>query len=308
MEKVKEFLKKIPDWVKAVVASAVIIAVAVVISNVVNAVVHRNCIIVEDDFSCVFQIDSVEQIADDFVLTGWAFELNKNAKKKDFDVILYDYANDNKFYTKVEDVERKDVNNYFLCEYDYSESGFKASAKNKKIDLENVNYEVLIQKANSRNAISTGVYISDGKLMYAKPEEYLAFDVNGTKLEKVINDGALRVYRPDVEMYVYQYNGNLYWIADESYEFEEDGLTALEYTINTTQPKKLPQKRVDNGWDWDNRSFCFEMGESKEMHTGAYRVAITEIPTEYSIEKITCGYYVGEWKWQQYFRPLYTFN
>ena len=308
MEKVKEFLKKIPDWVKAVVASAVIIAVAVGISNVVNAVVHRNCIIVEDDFSCVFQIDSVEQIADDFVLTGWAFELNKNAEKKDFDIILYDYKNDNKFYTKVEDISRKDVNDYFFCEYDYSESGFKASIKSKKLDLENVNYEVLIQKADSRNAISTGVYVSKGKLMNVKPEDYVALQVQGTELEEVINNGILRVYRPDVGMYVYQYAGKLYWIADENYEFKEGGLTAIGYSLNTTQPEKLPQHRVDNGWDWDNRSYFFEDSEIKDLRVGFYRVAVAEIPTDYAITKITFDYYTNDWECLKCARPVYYFK
>jgi len=242
-------------------------------------------------------------------MEGWVFKPNEDAEEDDFAVVLYDYVNDEKYYPQIKEIVRDDVNKYFLCEYDYTASGFVATIRSKKIDLENVNYEVLVQDLSDRSAIKTGIYISKGKLMYVKPEDYVPLNVEGTALEEIVYNGVLRVYRPDVGIYVYQYEKNLYWIADESYEFEEDGLTALQYIVGTIQTGKLTQNRLDNGDDRDNRSFNFERQEiTANLNSGTYRVTTTLLPTEYAIKKMWTGCYVDKWIWISYFRPWYEFD
>ena len=309
MEKVKEFLKKIPDWVKAVVASAVIIAVAVVVNDVVTTVICRNISDIENDnFSKVFQIDSIDERDDKLVLEGWVFKLNSNADKDDFDIVLYDYNKDKFFRTAMKDAEREDVNNYFLCEYDYTYSGFIATINSGKLNLETDNYEILVQEKGSRKAASTGIYIVNGEIMYVKPEDYVEPKVEGTELESIVRDGKLRVYRPDEGMYVYQYGRDLYWIVDENYYFEEDGSTYVQYQLWTTQPDKLPKERLDYNLYWDNKSFNFEVRELKEKATTNYRVAIAALPQEYSVTRIYTGNNVEDNMWRQDFRPVYEFD
>jgi len=313
MEKVKEFLKKIPDWVKAVVASAVIIAVAVVVNDVVTKWAfeqgHKNLTnIKEKDFSYIFQVDEFGIKNGRLVIDGWVFKFDEDAREADFEIILYDYAKDKKYYLKMEDVIRDDVNKYFLCEYDYSRSGFQATIKSNKLDLENVNYEILIQETMSRNAIETGVYLYKGELTYVKPEKFVPLEVKGTDLENIIEQGIIRVYRPDLGVYVYQYEGALFWIAESIYDFDENGDTFIQYHLDTTQIENLPKERLEAQWYWDNIGFSFKEKELTEWDTGKYRVAKKELPMGYSIEKIWTGNHKQDWIWIEFFQPYYYFD
>ena len=294
---------------KKLIISIVIIVIAIVADYFVQDYIYKIKLeIVEDDYTHVFQIDTARQHDGELVLTGFVFELEKDSVENDFEIILYDYNNDKEYYMNVKDVVREDVNEYFLCEYDYSKSGFVVGHKLNKLNLENNNYEVLIRPKDMREAYKTGTYISKGEMMYAKPEDFAALDVEGTGLEDIVNNGVLRGYRPDVGMCVYQYEGSLYWIADDSYELEEDGRTYIQYHLYTTQIDKLPQHRLENEWYWDNIGFNFELNEVTDIDTGKYRVTQSEIPEEYSVERIITGYYVEDWKWKQSFRPWYGFE
>lgn len=309
MEKLKKFLNKEPAWLKAITASAMIVFVAVLVNYAVQMSIHRNISkILEDDFKNVFQIDSINEKNGELILEGWVFKLNEEAVKDDFEIVLYDYNHDKKYYPKMKDTIRKDINNYFLCEYDYTNSGFVATIKSRKLDLLNTNYEILIQKPDSRETFATGIYISKGELMYVKPEEYIPLDVAGTELEEIIDDGVLRVYRPDVGIYIYQYAGKLYWIADENYAFEEDNSTYVQYQLWTTQVDKLPSHRLENHWYWDNRGFDFSENEITEYSIGSYRVAVNEIPEDYSVTYVWTGYYTDECVWSQNFRIFINDN
>ena len=307
MEKVKEFLKKLPDWVKAVVASAVIVAVAVVVNDVVNSYIYKNAFrIKKDDFSCVFQIEKAEKTRGLLILDGWIFKLDEDSVEDDFEIILYDYNKEKKYYMDVEDVVREDVNEYFLCEYDYSKSGFSASVKLDKVNLNEKNYEVLIRPKEEQVAYMTGVYLLNGELVYAKPEEYKALEVAGTDLEEVVVNGVLRVYRADVGMYVYQHDDKLYWIAEQDYEFFEETGTPIAYQLWTTQNDKLPKHRLENNWFFDNITFNFEIKEV--VCSDKYRVAVAELPQEYAITEIETGQYIDKWLWNHCFRPWYEFE
>ena len=79
-----------------------------------------------DNFSWVYQIDSIEHIDNSIVLSGFAFELEQDAQEETFELILYDVETGKGYYPKMEYSDREDVNAYFLCEYDYTKSGFTA--------------------------------------------------------------------------------------------------------------------------------------------------------------------------------------
>ncbi len=262
----------------------------------------------EDDFSWVYQVDSAETEDGDFVLRGFAFELDKDATEGAFEIVLQDIESGKRYFPKMEYMERTDVNEYFLCEYDYLQTGFEAVIKAKKLDLDVKNYEVLLRRADERQTYQTGTYISKGRLMYAEPSEFESLDVEGTDLEMVVKDGILRVYRPDYGMYVYQYDGELYWIADEKYEYGEDGNTYVECQLDTSQVDKLPKSRLEKKYYWDNIGFWFASKEITDKNIGEYRVAKIDLPKEYSIEVIWTGKHDGNWIWRNYFRPYYQFE
>ena len=263
--------------------------------------------IIKDDFSWVCQVDNIEEIDETVVLSGFAFQLNQDAKEEVFELILCDTETGKGYYPKMQYNSREDVNDYFLCEYDYTKSGFTASISSKKLDLENKVYEVLLRPVGQLKAYSIGVYYANGEMFFVNPKEFIALNIEETDLEKVVQEGILRVYRPDYGIYVYQYEGELYWIAEEEYEFVDDN-TLIQFQMNTTQIQNLPQDRLANHWLWSNISFWFQSKELTDWNTGIYRVAKVALPTKYSITHIWTGNYKSAWIWQSDFRPWYVFN
>ena len=263
--------------------------------------------IIEDDFSWVYQVDSIEEKNGQLQINGWAFALNENAKKENCEIILYDTKTGEGVYPKMTYESREDVNEYFLCEYDYTKSGFVANIPTKKLQLENSVYEILLRPEGKRNVFSTNVYYNNGEILYVHPDEFVPLEVTGTDLEKVVERGVLRVYQPDYGMYVYQYEGELYWIAEPDYGFV-DGDTYVQFQMNTTQVANLPEDRLANNYLWSNLGFMFQKKELLDWNTGNYRVAKYSLPTEYSLTHIWTGNHINEWIWQSDFRPYYDFD
>ncbi len=263
--------------------------------------------IIEDDFSWVYQVDSVEAIEGNVVLSGFAFQLGVDAEFEKCEIVLHEMESGKNYFPKMRYTEYVGVNEYFLCEYDYSDSGYEATFSGRKIDLQGKNYEVLLRVKGEQRTYQTGTYLSNGEMIYTNPEEFVPIEVVGTDLERIVENGVLRVYRPDYGMYVYQYEEELYWIAEPEYDFV-DGDTIIQYQIATTQIEKLPQHRLESGSYWDNIGFYFSKNELTEWNTGKYRVAKKSLPIEYSISKIWTGNSVDTWVWLQYFRPYYYFQ
>lgn len=260
-----------------------------------------------DDFSWMFQVDSVEESKKELVFNGFAFRLNTDAKEDMYELVLRDIDTDKAFFLKMDYVMREDVNEYFHCQYDYRMSGFVSRIKTKRLDLEKKNYEVLLRVKGEKTAYMTGVYLSKGELLYANPKEYSSLDVVGTDLEKIVEEGVLRVYRPEHKMYVYQYDGDLYWIAEQEYSFKDND-TLVQIQMDTTQTEKLPMTRLEKNLLWDDKAFMFTTHELKNINTGKYRVAKMKLPTEYALTRMWTGNYDGKWIWQSFFRPWYEFS
>lgn len=207
-------------------------------------------------------------------------------------------------------IERLDVNKYFECNVDYSKTGFTASANiNPKIE-----YEIIGKWKNKY--FSTEQYIIGDKLYCTKQIYYAEPDAANTGLERIVEDGHMLVCRPDFKCWVYQYDGYLYWIADDGFIFDKYGNTYIQYHIWTTQIDRLPQDRLEHEWYWDNIGFGFENSEITGMvNCGKYRVAKKALPTQYSITRLFTGYFVEKDAfsnetgciWQNYFYPVYDF-
>ncbi len=270
----------------------------------INEKERRQIELQPDDFTWVYQIDEVVNSGKELILEGFAFQLDVDAIDNNYEIVLHNIESGENEFPKMEYMERDDVNDFFSCEYDYLNSGFKATYKVKETDLQENDYEILLRVLGEKKAYQTGGYLTDGQLMYANPKEYVSLDVIGTDLEKVVIDGILRVYRPDVGMYVYQHAGDLYWIAEPEYGFV-DGDTYVECQLDTTQIERLPQHRLENQWYFDNIGFWFSMYELLEGNTGKYRVAKKALPTEYAIERMWTGKYASGWIWNDFFRPYY---
>lgn len=263
--------------------------------------------VIEDDFSWVYQVDSIRTEAKEVVLQGFAFQLNKNAEAGAFEIVLEDIETGKRYFPEMQYTERTDVNDYFLCEYDYLQSGFGAIISEKKLNLDEQNYEILLRISGEKTTYRTGTYLIEGELDFVNPDEFIALDGMGGELETIVKEGVIRAYNLDAGVYIYQYEGELYWILTSEYNFD-NGDSLIEYQLTTTQINKLPEERLNNEWYWDNRRFSFSGSEVSELSVNGYRVAKKELPKEYSIEKIWTGKQKVDWEWVQFFRPYYEFD
>ena len=99
-------------------------------------------------------------------------------------------------------------------------------------------------------AVHTDVYVNNGRICYTEQASFTPPELD----TNFINNGVLRVYRPDQHYWVYQYEGSLYWVVDNQFHFNPSGSTYIQYQLWTTQINKLPQHRLENGWYWDNNT------------------------------------------------------
>lgn len=242
-----------------------------------------------------FQVDRVFTNGHEMEISGFAFHYEHPSS--DYSLLLRS-EDGKRVELEKEQIERQDVNKYFLCENDYTSSGFTARA-----EVPEGEYEVLIKWPLSI-ALSTGVFINSDGVYNASEKEFEAPKIDADFIQK----GVVRVYRPDFHCWVYQFEGSLYWIVDQDFSFAEDNTTYIQYHLWTTQTENLPQKRLDNNWLWDNIGGNFEDYEI-QGDFGKYRVMKRELPTEYPITAIVTGYYKDrKWIWKNYFRPIYEFE
>lgn len=262
--------------------------------------------VVKDDFSWVFQIDSIKEKDNELMLKGWAFEEGKNAQFGDFQIIVYDEENDINYYPKVENQKRQDVNEYFSCEFNYENVGFVATLDLESLQDTETVFQILMKDQKSRMAYVM-CYYYDGVLYRMHPENIPFLDTKGSDLEQVVNNGVLLMCRTDVGMYVYQYQGELYYIAENWHKFNET--TDIELRMATTQFEKLPLERVnDEKMWWSNAAFRFSANRLMGKDTGKYLVAKRTLPTHYSVTRIRTGSFEKKWIWIEEFRPLYLFK
>lgn len=260
----------------------------------------------------LYHIDNARYENGNLIIEGWAFYLGVNAVDQRLTIFLRD-INDytNKFYFTETKINRNDVNDYYLCDYDYTNCGFEALLYDKKLSSEcyeiliNVSYSELDERTGTRRensiTISTYKYITNGELMACRKDMYDPIESNNTYINNIVDNGDLIFYRRNKGIYLYQYFDKLYWITNKNYEFSNDGRTYIQYQLRTTQTDLLPSSRINNKYDWDNLGFVFEENEYREENFGEYRVASCRIPNEYAVTYFWTGYCVdNKWKWMEY--------
>ncbi len=124
-------------------------------------------------------------------------------------------------------LQRSDVAQFFNSTQDYSKSGFWVSVPDIHTDEE---YEFFLS-LNRFTSFTMDVFVTGTDIHYTKQSGFVPPDVAGTDLEEIVQNGYLRVYRPDYACYVYQYKGYLYWIADAAFYFEDNGKTYIQYQL-----------------------------------------------------------------------------
>ncbi len=314
--------------VKIFLVMAVIITF-VLINEMITQKNKSTFIAIEDDSDYAYQIEDMFLDNDYLVIKGWFFELNsvRNIKQeilpnKKLGILLYELNSEDDgsntsdsgekkgIITEMEYMQRSDINEYFKCEFDYTQCGFIAKTKIDNIDLEK-QYQIIIKPDYSSNVgILSIIYFYDGTLQRVTKNDKPDLNVERTDLYQIIHDGILVAGNSEYGMWVYQYKDSFYWIADTYYNFEDDGSTYIQYQMDTTQFDKLPKERIENQWFFSDIGGNFEDYEiTNDINCGQYRVSVREIPKEYSVVRIETGYYIEDrWIWRRFIRPYYNFK
>ena len=137
----------------------------------------------------------------------------------------------------------------------------------------------------------TGVWINGEQIEYVAGEEPVI---------KGLPEGAvLKAWNEEYDTLVYQDGERLLWLIGK----EIDKNTEVIYHIHTDEPEKLPERRVQYGFD--NRGFRVgpEKAENELESIDHCRVFEKEIPEEYHVTAIVVGYNTdGTITWNDSFR------
>ena len=260
-----------------------------------------------------FQVDKASMADDTLEITGVCFWHQR--KTENYKIVLQSTrTGDKRFLSTVCGISRPEVDTCFAREE--LKAGFEAAAPKVK---EGEEYEILLDFGFLR-VIPTGVYLTvmecedtqrryAGKqvsIHYAPDEVFQPPEAENTDLKKIVSDGVLRAYDRSNCVYVYWYEGRLYWIADDGFFFEEDGTTRIELKLWTAQTEKLSEKSRRTGKKYDLLGVCFEKAEL-DGDFGQYRVCAAELSADYAIISITTGQYSHGWIWKETFWPVYPF-
>lgn len=308
------------------IATMVILIVFIIINAGINRWYTRLFTLCPEGSKYCYGIDSLEREGNLIIIQGWFFELGKiqktqsNPDRDNVELLLgliplekatvdTKVENTSVMETKAAQEERNDVNSYFSCEFDYSKCGFTASIDCDDIDLSVTPYRLAIKPdaKESSKAILTNVYITQEGISYTDPRNSLDLETEGTDLDTIVKGGVRLVSRPDHSCYVYQLGDKLYWIVDNDFAFVNDGLTYMQYQMETTQVNTLPTDRLNNDWVWSDMAGYFEEYEiTNKIKCGKYRVMMRDIPRDYPVTSVMTGYFDGErWLWQEVFKLNY---
>ena len=143
--------------------------------------------------------------------------------------------------------------------------------------------------------MSTGVWIKPSTTGFVV--EYVAEEV---PVIKGVPEGAvLKAWNEKYDTLVYRDGNRLLWLIGT----EVDKNTEVIYHIHTDEPEKLPESRVQYGFD--NRGFMVgaENTENELVGIDHYRVFEKEIPEEYHVAAVAVGFNTdGAVTWDDSFR------
>ncbi|NLL93160.1 MAG: hypothetical protein GX225_03315 [Clostridiales bacterium] len=287
-----------------IVLCSLIIIFFLIVNKILDVRISREYTIV-DDIRFMNSIEKVTTEKDEIKLEGYAFILEKNSYDNMISVFLRNVVTENEIWFDMEQVDRVDVSSHFDSEHDYINSGFIASIDKRALSSEEI-YEIIINidysdtndksKKAIRKTVSSNQYLLGGELYSYNPIEFDMPNMNieSELIKEVFTNGKLCFYQKEEGMYVYQYEGRLYWIATDDFKFDENDKTYIIYHLYTSQVNKLPEHRIQH--KFDNLDFNFEKYEYMDENTAPYRVAIRNIPDEYVITYIYTGVYNMEIK------------
>lgn len=317
MKEKNDLIQKINQSFSLKIITCLILSfIVIVLFFIANAVFDKKesrKYTITSDFKLMNQIEDIYTEDNKINIYGYAFLLDMDSEGTKVSILLRSVNDGKEIWADVEQISRTDVASFFSKNYNHENSGFNAIIKESKLSSDEC-YEIIVKLEylsiddNNRisKTVSTNRYIINKELFSYNPYELDHPDIESELLSEVFNNGQLSFYQKDKGMYVFQYNKQLYWIADESFNFDEDGMTSIPCNVYTSKVDKLPENRIQNGFE--TLGFIFEDHEYTDENIGPYRLAIWDIPDDYPISYIITGEYDSGWVWSKIFHINYIFD
>ncbi len=250
-----------------------------------------------EDYNILANIESVEIKNEKMILSGWALRLN--SKNSNIHIVLQaiDNSDTRIFDTYIE--EDNKVGQKFTSDWDFGACRFIATKNASKLQ-DNVCYEVLvvldyIQEMETKEIVeyskkvTTGKYLYDGELYSYNPINYTEPKVTDEELLQVIEEGILRAYDSEMQIWVYQCGLKLYYIVNPPFGSMELNQIGIPVMLRTNQPELLPEHRVQYGFD--HIGFYYENIEYQREGVLPYQVIVVTLSEKYPITYLATGLY-----------------
>lgn len=263
-----------------------------------------------EDVKTATHVEKVDEKGKLLEIFGWAIRVDSTVLNGR--VILQPVDGSEAKVLKTSQKKRSEIGNKIEANWNVGMNGFVAEIDRDKLK-ENVCYEVLYafdyeignveENKQTSTKVSTKQYVYNGQLYYFNPQEYMKPDILDGTIQPILEKGRVCGFDIDKEIWVYQYQDNLYVIVGNDLYMEWEGNIEIPYHLWTTHNDKLPENRVQNGFD--NRDFRFVNNEIS-ISSEKYHVAIASIPQEYPIMNIRIGIFDSknsEWVWRVDFLP-----
>jgi len=257
---------------------------------------------VTTDYDVLVSMEEVIEENGVMTLSGWVMRLD--SVNKDVYLVLKEVDGTEQVVLETELLEREEIEEYFKTGWEFGEVGFETKVKEKEIKKDTcyeailyLNYETEQENAEGKSVvvaegkkIASGKYLYNGELYRYNPETFVEPQFEDAFMQEVVDNGEMYFYGVEEDMWIYEYQGSMYWIAGEKFGFDADGSTYIPYHTYTWEREKLAEK--DQEYGYTNLDFRFEQEEFVlDGKDDFYRVAARELPVEYFVTMIRTGLY-----------------
>ena len=254
------------------------------------------------DYELSYRIESMELIEDKLEFSGWAFDLSST--NSNIQVALKDAENSEVILCKTKLVARDDIEQYYGSISSCGKVGFFSQIAQRKLHEEKC-YEVLLgleYEDSTVQRFSTGSYLYNGELYKYNPLKFTAPVVENEEFIEAIRRGEVCAYDLEKKMWIYKYNGSLYYIIDYSLIGDVEQKPKFPVYLYTSQIGKLPENvRAE---EMGRADYVLKSHECMNENNNEFYLLTVPLNVEYPITCIRTGLYQGEeWDWMVTFRP-----
>lgn len=253
------------------------------------------------DYNIMLDIESVQTKAGKMLFEGWVLRLDS---KNISSYLILQEANKTTakvLYAKLEDrtdIKRHFGENYSLC-------GYNASILTSKLS-EGVCYEIQMvltyeqRQSSEENSsvkteskkIATNYYLLNGELYNYNPLEFSKPKVEATEINMAIEKGTLHLYSHEQRLWVYEYDGKLFYILDPNMLPSLDRRPSIPIMMYTARRDLVPEELLDQ---YLEKGYIYQekyLSESDYVNAkDPYYLVVVDLPTEYPISYILSGIY-----------------